>query len=320
MIDGNLLAILMIVIWLGIIWLLSVAKSAENQKHEKEATERMKEELKGYGFKDIELNNLGYHGTLDMLNKHKEKVASQKMQEQRERNNKLEERRKREEEYEKKEEERINKEYQKRPTVFERAEDEDSMVSIEDMDYLSIRLFGNGGEFKFIYIDKQDYELWNAYINEGEVPDGVDEDVLDNEIHESDTITHYAAIYSAEVGTKNHFMQFEFEDYTEDDSKSFGDLIKDHLFLKGDEDGYIVAEYTHSKKHYVEGTIGLDMIISGPLTKDQINFHDFHFNVGTREFDYSEFWMGEYTDWWNTIYRTMFPVSKLKDISPSDIW
>lgn len=58
MINGNVLAILMIVAWLGILWIKSEAKSAENRKHENEATERIKEELKSYGFEESELKTL----------------------------------------------------------------------------------------------------------------------------------------------------------------------------------------------------------------------------------------------------------------------
>ena len=320
MINGNVLAILMIVAWLGILWIKSEAKSAENRKYENESTERIKEELKSYGFEESELKNLGYYTALDMLSKHKEKVKSQKMQEQAERNRLQEERRKREEEYKKEEKERIKREYEKRPTIFDMVERDYSNVSKKDVDYLDVKLFGNGGEFKFIYIDKLDYEMWNSYINDGELPEDVDVDDLNSEINEAETMTSYFAIYSAEVGTKNHYIQFELEEYTKDDSISFGDLVKDYLFLKGDEDGYIIAQYVESKKHHVEGTIGLDKPLSGHLTKNSINFHYTYFMVGNRKIYYNEFEMGEYSDWWNTEYRAMISVSELKDLKPSDIW
>lgn len=313
--------------WFVFEWTKTDMRIKEGDKYRAEAAERMKDELRSKGYTENKVKNLEYYSATNLLRKHDEQEKQRIFKENLERKTEqMEKDKKRKERYERelkqaeKEKKRIAKAYKNRPTIEEFSKDEYSNVSKDDKDYLDVRIFGNGGEFRFIYIDEEEYEKWRAFIDEGEIPEDMEDYDFDEEFYASEILTHFGAIYTAEFGTKNHYIQFEMEEYIEDSKESFGNIIKSHLGLTGDEKGYIVSEYVHSKKHFLSGSTGLDKIIRGPLSQDKITFYETYFEINSRKFDYDEFGIGEYTDWWNTIYKRIVPVSELKDILISDLW
>lgn len=222
-------------------------------------------------------------------------------------------------EYAERERIRIEKAYKVRPTVAEISKKSfNKGVSENDKDYLDVRIFGDCGEFAFLYVEKEDYKMWSDFIDEDVVPEGMDEDDFDDQIYESQLLlTLFSSIGTAEFGTKNYYIQFEMGEDTEDDDIEFGTIIKDYLGLIGDEDGYVVARYEGASRYLLDGAIGLQTTLKGPLTKEKINFHKTYFKIESNEYNYSDFGIGEMDT--KYVYKIIIPVSDLKNFLPSDV-
>jgi hypothetical protein len=248
--DGTLILIIIVVIWFIVEAIKSENKKMQDEKELEESLLRIKRDLKKLGTSEAQLENLSYYEAHELYDKLKKQKDAEKVTQEAERRKAREVEARKEREREAKEKQRIEKAYKERTPLEVIAKLNPDSIFKEHKDYLDIKLFGHGGEFQFVYVSKEDEEMWEKYIEEGEVPEGISDSDLETQIIEAETFVHFLAMYSAEIGTKDHFIQFTLNIEPEKDEQPLRETIKSVLDLTGNEEGSIVVRYVHSKKQY----------------------------------------------------------------------
>lgn len=211
------------------------------------------------------------------------------------------------EEKERKELNRIEELRNDRPSLEHMRMDNKYTISDEDEDYLDLSIDCSGGELSFVYLTEEQNEMCD------EDEDNFHEIILEEGWY---TLAHY--IGDVEAGTKRHFVKFNADDYDlgELDLPAF---IRKELGEPDETITHIGIRFTHSKKHYMYGAVGLERDAEKPLAREDFVFQADHMYFRGQRINYDDL-LGEMTGSWNTIYDEIFEIEELDDISLSDVW
>lgn len=302
--------------WITVEGIKYITKSHKHNKIERENLERIHDLMRVQGIAEEEIKTHTYLTGLNRL----ENLSAEQDNENKETRmgliQKQLERQERIEENEKKEERRIQRNYDYRPTVEEMINDLMEPIHKSSLDYLSIIITGNAGEFQFLKVPPTNYEKYRKIIEDDEYDEEIDYefDINNQNIH-----TYFTEIYKFEIGSKSSYIHSEAYESVESDIKSFGEWIQSVTSLTGQEKDYLAIRYIHSKSHYLFGTVGLDYPINEKISKEHLNFHNTYFQVHNFRFKYDNF-SGDFVDSLNSVYDVIVPISQLKTLKPDRIW